>query len=96
MHDIHLNDLVSMISHYYMHIERNVTYPKNAPRLVGEIDVIGWNEGIMDIYEVKCNNSMPLLRKAHSQLTRARAYWGFEGDSYLYTPQTKIITLGDL
>jgi len=94
-HDEYLNHLVEELleTEQYQGIVTNAKYG-NSHRLIGEIDVVGIYGKLMDFYEVKSFPSRGNLKKALDQLSRAREYFkkDLEGDNFIYTPHTGIIT----
>lgn len=93
-HDRCVEDLVRLIQDDYALIKKNVVYEK------GELDVVAYRTGAVDIYEVKSNRKERLLQKAVNQLERARAYFithhGAKGNEFVYTPQGGIEPLEDI
>jgi len=66
-HDQYVDDLCDKIKPEYDLILRHVPLYSSRQRLVGEIDVLAYKEGICDIYEVKCSHR---ISKAKRQLTK--------------------------
>ena len=92
-HDKHLTDLYGLVKSKYTAILLNVDYPFSDGHQDGEVDLIGIKADGFDLYEVKSHYTPDAEVKAIKQLERAREYFGFQGNSYLYTPERKILNL---
>ena len=68
-HDKGVLKLASIISEDYDYLERNVKIYSDKERTIAEADLIGFKDGYIDIYEVKCSYR-PV--KAKSQLRKLK------------------------
>ena len=95
-HEILVERLCELIRDDYALIQTNVCYPSNSTEIYGQIDLIAFNPGTIDFYEVKGPYNLNNLRKAVKQLRRAREYWQYHGEDFVYTPQKGIERLDDI
>lgn len=88
-----VDELYNSLKGGYLDIRKEILYhdgeemDKNPK---GEMDVVGWNEGYLDIYEVKSNGDE---RKACKQLKRAKKYFSDiieEVNTYYYSKDREI------
>jgi hypothetical protein len=68
-HDKYVFSLCSTLNALYDKIETHVPLYSSKRRLVGEIDILAFKNGICDIYEVKCSHR---ISKAKRQLKKLR------------------------
>lgn len=68
-HDKYVISLCSTLNARYDKIETHVPLYSTKRRLIGEIDILAFKNGICDIYEVKCSHR---ISKARRQLKKLR------------------------
>lgn len=68
-HDKYVFSLCDTLNARYDRIQTHVPLYSNKRRLVGEIDILAYKNGICDIYEVKCSHR---ISKAKRQLKKLR------------------------
>ncbi|HLD89368.1 MAG TPA: hypothetical protein VI894_04115 [Candidatus Nanoarchaeia archaeon] len=69
----------------YQFMVKNLRY--GMGKEVGEIDLLGYNKGVYDIYEIKSNTTQKNKEHAREQLKRAMQYLGFEKARLYYATQ---------
>jgi len=85
--------LEHLVKDDYEIIQKNIIYPKNNKRVIGEIDLLCIKQNSFDLYEVKSCFRKDTVSKAVKQLERARNYFQLNGDSFLYTPKYGIMEI---
>lgn len=95
-HDVYLYELIDCLNENYAALIHNLRYLKKVggSNFEGDIDLFAiapnHKPGLIDFIEVKCyfqvkarNNN---LKKAKSQLRKARRTLGFKGQDYVFSP----------
>lgn len=87
-HDRYVQTLCESIGDTYDYILTNVPLYSTKRRIVTEIDILAFRDGICDVYEVKCSFRITKARKQLLKIQRLMSKTSRVGNAFFFCGQS--------